>query len=250
MGVFSNKIDKISSIKSFRCYKGGEPAVPAYQGGTTRIAGRDVATNRQEGNNIVTSYNPTEQEQASYNYLQSQLNPLYQASMTPQDFSSYSDAYRQNQLDDLNSSYRQGLNTAKGALVSSGQSSSSQGLDALRAFNKPYIQQQANINANAPLQAQQMQANQQNLANSQLSNAMGALNQYYNTGNTFMGGANTASNMGNSFAQQQYQNQLAAQQAAQQNTMGYAKLGTTLAGTILGGPIGGYLGSKIGKKLA
>ena len=217
-----------------------EPEVPAYQGGTTVIGGREVATNRKVGDNIVTSYNPTEQEQGAYNYVQSQLTPLYQNAMTSQDFGNYADTYKQNQLDQLNKSYRQGLNTAKGALVSSGQSSSSQGLDRLQAFNTPYMEEQANINANAPLQAQQMQANQQNLANSQLSNAMGALNQYYNTGNTFMGGANTASNMGNSFAQQQYQNQMASYQAQQAQQAALISAGLQAAGGAMSAFGGGY----------
>src|SRR5574344_1122746 len=192
------------------------PAVPEYTGGITRIAGRDVATNTKEGNNIVTTYNPSAGVQEANTFVESQLTPLYKSAMTPQDFGSYADTYKQNQLADLNESYRQGLNTAKGALVSSGQSSSSQGLDALQAFNKPYMQAQADINAQAPLQAQQMQSNQQNLATSQMSNAINALNNYYNTGNTFLGTASNASTSGNNFALQNYQNQLAGYNAAQQ----------------------------------
>src|SRR5574344_1892951 len=194
-----------------------KPEAPAYTGATTRIGGRDVATNRKEGNNVVTSYNPTAQEQAGYQYAQSQIQPLYQKALSSQDFSNYADTYKQNQLADLNESYRQGLNTAKGALVSSGNSSSSQGLDALQAFNKPYMQQQANINAQAPLQAQQMQSNQQNLATSQMSNAINALNNYYNTGNTFMGTASNASTSGNNYNQWAYPMQLAAYNAEQAN---------------------------------
>src|SRR5574344_720299 len=193
------------------------PEVPKYEGGITRIAGRDVATNTKEGNNIVTSYNPSAKITEANTLVESQLAPLYKSAITPQDFSGYANTYKQNQLADLNESYRQGLNTAKGALVSSGQSSSSQGLDALQAFNKPYMQQQADINAQAPLQAQQMQSNQQNLATSQMSNAINALNDYYNTGNTFLGTASNASTSGNNFALQNYQNQLAAYNAAQQN---------------------------------
>ena len=181
-----------------------KPEAPAYTGATTRIAGRDVATNTKEGNNVVTAYNPTSQEQSAYNYAQSQMQPLYKKALTSQDFSGYANDYKQNQLDELNNSYRQGLNTAKGALVSSGQSSSSQGLDQLQAFNKPYMQQQASINANAPLQAQQMQANQQTYDTANLSNLMNILNQYYQTGNTFMGTAANASNNANSFYNQQY----------------------------------------------
>src|SRR5574344_151745 len=148
------------------------PAVPEYQGGITRIAGRDVATNTKEGNNIVNSYNPSESVQSANTLVEGQLPAIYKSAITPQDFGSYADAYRQNQLADLNESYRQSLNTAKGALVSSGQSSSSQGLDALQAFNKPYMQQQADINAQAPLQAQQLQANQQTYDTANLSNLM------------------------------------------------------------------------------
>ena len=194
---------------------GDAPAVPAYTGGITRIGGRDVATNTKEGNNIVTTYNPSAEIQKANTVVESQLTPLDKSAMIPQDFSGYADTYKQNQLADLNESYRQGLNTAKGALVSSGQSSSSQGLDALQAFNKPYMQAQADINAQAPLQAQQMQSNQQNLATSQMSNAINALNNYYDTGNTFMGTASNASTSGNNFALQNYQNQLEGYKAAQ-----------------------------------
>src|SRR5574344_2090220 len=193
------------------------PEVPKYEGGITRIAGRDVATNTKEGNNIVNSYNPSESIQSANTLVEGQLPAIYKSAITPQDFGSYADAYRQNQLADLNESYRQGLNTAKGALVSSGQSSSSQGLDQLQAFNKPYMQEQANINAQAPLQAQQRQSNQQNLATSQMSNAINALNNYYKTGNTFMGTASNASTSGNNYNQWAYPMQLAAYNTAQAN---------------------------------
>src|SRR5574344_1903677 len=103
------------------------PEPPPYQGGITRIAGRDVATNTKEGNNIVTSYNPSESVQSANTLVEGQLPAIYKSAITPQDFSGYANTYKQNQLADLNESYRQGLNTAKVALVSSGQSSSSQG---------------------------------------------------------------------------------------------------------------------------
>ena len=193
------------------------PEVPPYQGGITRIGGRDVATNTKEGNNIVTTYNPSAGVQEANTLVEGQLPAIYKSAITPQDFSGYADTYKQNQLADLNESYRQGLNTAKGSLVSSGNSSSSQGLDALQAFNKPYMQQQANINAQAPLQAQQMQSNQQNLATSQMSNAINALNNYYNTGNTFMGTASNASTSGNNYNQWAYPMQLNAYNTAQAN---------------------------------
>src|SRR5574344_1856981 len=197
--------------------KGHAPEVPAYTGGITRIAGRDVATNTKEGNNIVTTYNPSAGVQSANTLVEGQLPAIYKSAITPQDFSGYANTYKQNQLADLNESYRQGLNTAKGALVSSVQSSSSQGLDALQAFNKPYMQQQADINAQAPLQAQQMQSNQQNLATSQMSNAINALNDYYNTGNTFLGTASNASTSGNNYNQWAYPMQLAAYNAEQAN---------------------------------
>ena len=38
---------------------------------------RGMATYRMEGNNVVTSYNPTEQEQNAYNYVQGQLPNIY-----------------------------------------------------------------------------------------------------------------------------------------------------------------------------
>ena len=204
-----------------------QPEAPAYTGATTRINNRDVSTNRMEGGNVVTSYNPTAQEQGGYEYAQSQMQPLYQKALTSQDFSGYANDYKQNQLDELNSSYRQGLNTAKGALVSSGQSSSSQGLDQLQAFNKPYMQQQASINANAPLQAQQMQANQQTYDTANLSNLMNVLNQYYNTGNTFMGTAANASNNANSFYNQQYGTQMQAYTAEKKAQEEQAKAAAT-----------------------
>lgn len=193
------------------------PEAPPYQGGITRIGGREVASNKKVGNNIVTSYNPSAGVQKANKFVESQLAPLYKNALTSQDFTGYANDYKQNQLADLNESYRQGLNTAKGALVSSGQSSSSQGLDKLQAFNKPYMQQQASINANAPLQAQQMQSNQQNLATSQMSNAINALNNYYNTGNTFMGTASNASTSGNNYNQWAYPMQLNAYNTAQAN---------------------------------
>ena len=208
---------------------GDAPAVPAYTGGITRIGGREVASNKKVGNNIVTSYNPSAGVQEANEVVEGQLPAIYKSAMTPQDFSGYAETYKQNQLSDLNDSYRQGLNTAKGALVSSGNSSSSQGLDALQAFNKPYMQQQANINAQAPLQAQQMQSNQQNLATSQMSNAINALNNYYNTGNQFMGTASNASTSGNNYNQWAYPQQLGAfqrQQATDQaRTGGYISAG-------------------------
>ena len=212
-----------------------KPEAPPYTGAITRIGGRDVATNTKEGNNVVTSYNPTAQEQAGYQLAQSQITPLYQKALTSQDFSGYADAYKQNQLADLNESYRQGLNTAKGALVSSGQSSSSQGLDQLQAFNKPYMQQQASINAAAPLQAQQMQANQQIYDTANLANAMNMLNQYYNTGNTFMGTAANASNNANSFYNHQF-NTNAQMYAADQATKAamYSALGNAASGAFGG----------------
>lgn len=220
-----------------------KPEAPAYTGATTRIAGRDVATNRKEGNNVITSYNPTAQEQAGYQYAQSQLSPLYQKALSSQDFSGYADAYKQNQLDELNSSYRQGLNTAKGALVSSGQSSSSQGLDQLQAFNKPYMQQQASINANAPLQAQQMQANQQTYDTANLSNLMNILNQYYNTGNTFMGTAANASNNANSFYNQQFNTNASMYNADQASKAAmYSALGNAASGAFSG--LGAFKGGQ------
>lgn len=209
------------------------PEVPPYQGGITKIDGRTIASNLKEGNNIVTTYNPSAGVQKANTLVESQLTPLYKNALTSQDFSGYANDLKQNQLADLNESYRQGLNTAKGALVSSGQSSSSQGLDALQAFNKPYMQQQADINAQAPLQAQQMQANQQNLATSQMSNAINALNNYYNTGNTFMGTASNASTSGNNYNQWAYPMLLNAYNTEQANRTarigGYVKAGGQVA---------------------
>lgn len=212
---------------------GDAPAVPPYQGGITKIDGRTIASNLKEGNNIVTTYNPSAKITEANTFVESQLTPLYKNAMTPQDFSSYADAYRQNQLADLNESYRQGLNAAKGALVSKGRTSSSQGLDALQAFNKPYMQQQANINAQAPLQAQQMQSNQQNLATSQMSNAINALNNYYNTGNTFMGTASNASTSGNNYNQWAYPMQLNAYNTAQGNQNALIGAGINAGGQAL-----------------
>ena len=171
----SSILNKISE-KSFRAYKdGGAPEAPAYTGGTTKIGDRVLSTNRKVGDNVEVTYNPTGQEQQAMNYLQNQLPSLYQGAMRPQDFSSYADTYKQNQLDDLSRNYQRGLGDAASQLISSGRSSSSQGLDQLRAFNEPYMQQQASINANAPLMAQQLQAGQQDIGTSQLTNAINAL---------------------------------------------------------------------------
>ena len=213
---------------------GDAPAVPPYQGGITKIDGRTIASNLKEGNNIVTSYNPSAKITEANTLVESQLAPLYKSALTSQDFTGYANDYRQNQLADLNESYRQGLNTAKGALVSKGLSSSSQGLDALQAFNKPYMQQQADINAQAPLQAQQMQSNQQNLATSQMSNAINALNNYYNTGNTFMGTASNASTSGNNYNQWAYPMQLAAYNTAQANQNANTGAMINAGGQVLG----------------
>src|SRR5574344_282350 len=221
------------------------PAVPEYTGGITRIAGRDVATNTKEGNNIVTTYNPSAGVQEANTFVESQLTPLYKSAMTPQDFGSYADTYKQNQLADLNESYRQGLNTAKGALVSSGQSSSSQGLDQLQAFNKPYMQQQANINAQAPLQAQQMQSNQQTYDTANLANLMNILNQYYNTGNTFMGTAANASNNANSFYNQQFSTNASMYNAEQASKAAmYSAFGNAASGAFSG--LGAFAGAAKG----
>jgi hypothetical protein len=211
----------------------GKPEQKPYTGGITRIGGRDVATNTMEGNNVVTAYNPTAQEQQAYNYVQSQLTPIYQRALSNQDFTSYANDVSNDQLDKADTSYRRQLNTAKGALVSSGQSSSSQGLDSLTPFNEAYQSQLATINANTPVLAQQLRANDQSYNTANLANAMNMINQYYNTGNTFMPTAAAASESGNDYNQQVYQNQLAANQLAQQNMLGYAKLGTTLAGTAI-----------------
>ena len=231
MGFFEHVGNILPNKKSFRAYKSHTPDVPPYQGGITRIAGRDVATNTREGNNIVTTYNPSAGVQKANDVVEGQLPTLYKNALTSQDFSGYANDLRQNQLADLNESYRQGLNTAKGALVSSGNSSSSQGLDALQAFNKPYMQQQADINAQAPLQAQQMQSNQQNLATSQMSNAINALNNYYDTGNTFMGTASNASTSGNNYNQWAYPMQLAAYNADQANQNARTGTAVKAAGT-------------------
>src|SRR5574344_272960 len=198
------------------------PEAPPYQGGISRIGGRDVSRNYKQGNDIVTETYTTPEEQAAYQYTQSQLLPLYQKALVPQDFSGYAEAYKQNQLDQLNKSYRQGLNTAKGALVSSGQSSGSQGLDKLYAFNSPYMEQQAAINAQAPLQAQQMQT--ADIANNAalMANAQNALNNYYQTGQQFQNQANTLSDMGNKWAATNFDQQMQAaklKQAQQNNLM-------------------------------
>ena len=219
-----------------------EPAVPAYAGGITKINGKTIASNTMQGGNVVNEYTPSANITAANEAVEGQLPAIYKSAITPQDFSGYAETYKQNQLSDLNESYRQGLNTAKGALVSSGQSSSSQGLDKLQAFNKPYMQQQANINAQAPLQAQQMQSNQQNLATSQMSNAINALNNYYNTGNTFMGTASNASTSGNNYNQWAYPLELAAfqrQQAADQAKTGsYINMGGQVIGAAAPAVIG------------
>lgn len=194
-----------------------EPSVPAYTGGITRIAGRDVATNTKEGNNVVTSYNPTSQEQQAYEYVQGQLPSIYQNALSNQDFSNYANAYAQNQLDLADKAYRRQLNTAKGALTSSGQTSSSQGLDTLTPFNEAYQAQLATINANTPVLAQQLRANDQSYNAANLTNANNMLNQYYNTGNTFMGTAGTAANQGQAYNQWAYPQQLGAYQRQQAN---------------------------------
>src|SRR5574344_1015528 len=224
------------------------PKAPPYQGGISRIGGRDVSRNYKQGNDVVTETYTTPEEQAAYQYTQSQLLPLYKQAMTKQDFGSYADAYRQNQLDQLNKSYREGLNTAKGALVSSGQSSGSQGLDKLYAFNSPYMEQQAAVNAQAPLQAQQMQT--ADLANNSalMANAQNALNNYYQTGQQFQNQANTLSNMGNQWAATNFNQQMQAaqmKQAQQAALMSAALQGVGMIGgglTALGG-FGGLGGS-------
>ena len=224
------------------------PEAPPYQGGISRIGGRDVSRNYKQGNDVVTETYTTPEEQAAYQYTQSQLLPLYKQAMTKQDFGSYADAYRQNQLDQLNKSYREGLNTAKGALVSSGQSSGSQGLDKLYAFNSPYMEQQAAINAQAPLQAQQMQTT--DIANNAalMANAQNALNNYYQTGQQFQNQANTLSDMGNKWAATNFNQQMQAAQMkqAQQAALLSAGLqGVGMLGGALGsmGSFGGFGGS-------
>ena len=224
------------------------PEAPPYQGGISRIGGRDVSRNYKQGNDIVTETYTTPEEQAAYQYTQSQLLPLYQKAMTTQDFSGYADAYKQNQLAQLDKSYRQGLNTAKGALVSSGQSSGSQGLDKLTAFNQPYMEQQATINANAPLQAQQMQVTDAALNSSLMANAQNALNNYYQTGQQFGNQANALSNMGNQWAATNFQQQMQAaqmQQAQQAALLSAGLQGVGMLGGALGsmGSFGGFGGS-------
>ena len=206
-----------------------QPEAPAYTGATTRIGGRDVSTNRKVGNNVVTSYNPTAQEQAGYEYAQSQIQPLYQKALASQDFTPYAEAYKQNQLDELNKSYQQGLGSAASQLISSGQMGSSQGLDQIKAFNSPFMSQQAAINANAPLQAQQLQSNQQAYDTANLSNLQNLINQYYNTGNTFMGTAANASNNANSFANAQYGAQMSNYLSPERIWMGINQKGEEAA---------------------
>lgn len=233
MRVFSNKIEKCFSVKSARCYKTKEPSVPAYTGGITRIGGRDVSTNTKEGNNIVTTYNPTSQEQSAYDYVQSQLPSIYQNALSNQDFTDYANNVTQNQMDLADKAYRRQLNTAKGALTSSGNTSSSQGLDSLTPFNEAYQSQLASINANTPVLAQQLRANDQAYNSANLSNAMNMLNNYYNTGNTFESAASNNAKQGNDYSQWAYQQELnqSLRNKANQNALysgGLQGLGTGL----------------------
>ena len=235
------------------------PEAPPYQGGISRIGGRDVSMNYKQGNDIVTETYTTPEEQAAYQYTQSQLLPLYQKAMTTQDFSSYANDYKQNQLDQLNRSYKEGLNTAKGALVSSGNTSGSQGLDKLYAFNQPYMEQQADVNAQAPLQAQQMQAADASLNSSLMANAQNALNNYYQTGQQFQNQANTLSDMGNKWAATNFNQNMQAAQMKQQQQAALMSAGLQAAALVAapftggaslalmgaGGSGGGISGTKI-----
>ena len=211
-----------------------EPSVPAYTGGITKIGGREVASNKMEGGNVVTSYNPTEQEQNAYNYVQGQLPSIYKNALNNQDFTGYANTIGQNQLDLADKAYRRQLNTAKGALTSSGQTSSSQGLDALTPFNEAYQSQLASINANIPVLAQQLRANDQSYNAANLTNANNMLNQYYNTGNTFMGTSGTAANQGNDYSQWAYKQNLNSALRAQENANNMLSSGMNFGGQALG----------------
>ena len=107
------------------------------------------------------------------------------------------------------------------------------------------MQQQASINANTPIMAQQLRAGEQQYNTADLANAMNMINQYYNTGQTFMPTAASASESGNNYNQQVYQNALAQQKLAQQNALGYTSLGTGLLGSGLN-----LAGGLMSKKLA
>ena len=118
----------------------------------------------------------------------------------------------------------------------------------MQAFNKPYMQQQASINAAAPLQAQQMQANQQTYDTANLANLQNILNQYYNTGNTFMGTAANASNNANSFYNQQFNTNAQMYAADQTNKAAlYSALGNAASGAF--GGLGTYKGLTEAAKL-
>lgn len=210
-----------------------EPEVPAYQGGITRIAGRDVAKNYKQGNDVISEYNPTAQEQAAFNALQERLPALYSGATTGQDFSPYAEAFKQQQLNEANRNYLNQLNTAKGALVSSGQSSSSQGLDALRPFNEAYQNQLAEISASAPILAQDLRTNDLAYNQGLLSAAQSGLSNYYGTQQQLAGQANTLSNMGNQYEQWVYPQRLAAYQRTQANRANQMSGGLQAAGTLL-----------------
>lgn len=235
-------------------------ATPAFQGSQYKFGDETKSKTYKEGDNIVTQWNPTTQEQQSYDYLQGQLPSMYQRATTPQDFTSSVNNWTKNQKDLVNRDYQDSLRYTKNAFVNSGQMGSSIALDKLKPLHESYMQSMQDIEANAPTYANNLRNNDLAYNSSLLENGVNGLNQFYNTGNQFNSNATNLSGFGNDWADKDFTNRLQsnslyydqaaksykmqqdAKQAAQANAMGWAKTAASVGfAPMTGGASLGFL---------
>jgi hypothetical protein len=205
-------IRKWMSKNPLRAYKGSSPAplpsIPSFQGGIYKIGGDTRATTKKEDNNIVSDYILTDNERKAFDTYQSALPSLAKNAVRAQDFGSYADAYKQNQLDNFNRSNREAFGNLAYDLGALGYNNSSTALEKVKPFAEAQAQTIADIEAQAPITS--MGLRDQDLAynTNLLNNATLGINNVYDTGNTFTGNATNLSKYGNDWTQQNYQNQL------------------------------------------
>lgn len=183
-----------------------QPEQPAFQGSQYKFGNNLMSSTYKNGNDIVTQWNPTGQEQQTYNTLQDKLPSLYDKATTSQDFTPYVNAYTQNQKDAVNRDYNDSMRLLKANFASDGIMGSSEGLDKLKPLQDSYNQSMQSIEANAPTYANELRNNDLAYNSSLLGNAVNGLNQFYNTGNTFNSDAQGLSQFGNNDANTKYQN--------------------------------------------
>lgn len=187
-----------------------QPEQPAFQGSQYKFGNNLMSSTYKNGNDIVTQWNPTEQEQQTYNTLEDKLPSLYDKATTSQDFTPYVNAYTQNQKDAVNRDYNDSMRLLKANFASDGIMGSSEGLDKLKPLQDSYNQSMQSIEANAPTFANELRNNDLAYNSSLLGNDVNGINQFNNTGNTFNSDAQGLSQFGNNVAQQNYQTAMQA----------------------------------------